>query len=226
MHRWQEKKESVSPGKILEVASRFSGNLRGTECLIQKGNSHRPADSLHYFCFSCWEFALSGRILLPVGYVQVRNIKPLCRGREDKTQLVYFWNSPGNDPHGSVRRRFWCHPALCENCTMTSAHQDFVPSTWGNEGAVLWWHFFSSPDFLYEAFTLCIRIKINNSHLNEELIQVLSLLPKPGPDNWKVCCCFSPWWSSSFHAIKWFIVLRWCTKFIFKRHCCFFCFSN
>lgn len=74
-----------------------------------------------------------------------------------------------------------------------------------------------SPDFQDETFTLYIRIKINHSQINEELIQDLSLLPKPGSDNWRGCCCISPWFCSCFYAVKWFIVLRWCTEFIFLK---------
>lgn len=77
--------------------------------------------------------------------------------------------------------------------------------------------FFPSPDFQDETSTLCVRIKINNWQPNEKSIRGLSLLPKTVPDKRSGCCCLSPCWSSSFYAIKWFIVLRWCTQFLFLK---------
>lgn len=89
---------------------------------------------------TCWQPAPF--LLFLLGACTFRGSPAACRGmfesetlnhciEEDKTKLSWFIPemSLEMNPMGSVRRRSWCCPALCENCTMTPAHQDFIPYT-------------------------------------------------------------------------------------------------
>lgn len=51
--------------------------------------------------------------------VQVRNFKPLYRGRRDKTQLVYSWNSPGNESRWVSEEK-----VLVLSCFVWKLHHD------------------------------------------------------------------------------------------------------